>query len=64
VLGFAGLRLRLARFVSHTSDCDAKFSAAGLGKLEEVEGRPDPRYTGLIIHDLRRSAIKNLMKVE
>ena len=38
-------------------------SAAGLGKLEEVEGRPDPRYTGLIIHDLRRSAIKNLMKV-
>jgi integrase len=37
-------------------------SAAGLGKLEEVEGRPDPRYTGLIIHDLRRSAIKNLMK--
>jgi hypothetical protein len=37
-------------------------SAAGLGKLEEVEGRPDPRYTGLIIHDPRRSAIKNLMK--
>ena len=36
--------------------------AAGLGKLEEVEGRPDPRYTGLIIHDLNRSAIKNLMK--
>jgi hypothetical protein len=38
-------------------------SAAGLGKLEQVEGRPDPRYTGLVIHDLRRSAIKNLMKV-
>ena len=36
--------------------------AAGFGKLEEVEGRPDPRYTGLIIHDLHRSAIKNLMK--
>jgi integrase len=36
--------------------------AASLGKLEKVEGRPDPRYTGLIIHDLRRSAIKNLMK--
>jgi integrase len=36
--------------------------AAGLGKLEEVEGKDDPRYTGLIIHDLRRSAIKNLMK--
>lgn len=37
--------------------------AAGLGSLTEVEGKPDPRYTGLIIHDLRRSAIKNLMKV-
>ena len=36
--------------------------AAGLGTLTEVEGKPDPRYTGLIIHDLRRSAIKNLMK--
>jgi len=37
--------------------------AAGLGKFEEVEEKSDPRYTGLIIHDLRRSAIKNLMKV-
>ena len=37
--------------------------AAGLGSLTEVEGKPDPRYTGLIIHDLRRSAIKNLMNV-
>ena len=37
--------------------------AAGLGSLSEVEGKPDPRYTGLIIHDLRRSAIKNLMNV-
>lgn len=37
--------------------------AAGLGSLTEVEGKPDARYTGLIIHDLRRSAIKNLMKV-
>ena len=33
------------------------------GSLTEVEGKPDPRYTGLIIHDLRRSAIKNLMNV-
>jgi hypothetical protein len=31
--------------------------------LTEVEGKSDPRYTGLIIHDLRRSAIKNLMNV-
>jgi integrase len=37
-------------------------AAAGLGTLTEVEGKADPRYTGLIIHDLRRSAIKNLMK--
>jgi hypothetical protein len=36
--------------------------AASLGTLIKVEGKADPRYTGLIIHDLRRSAIKNLMK--
>jgi integrase len=36
--------------------------AAKLGTLVEVEGKADPSYTGLIIHDLRRSAIKNLMK--
>jgi integrase len=35
---------------------------AKLGTLTEVDGKQDPRYTGLIIHDLRRSAIKNLMK--
>jgi integrase len=35
---------------------------AKLGTLTKVEGKQDPRYTGLIIHDLRRSAIKNLMK--
>jgi integrase len=32
------------------------------GTLTEVEGKPDPRYTGLIVHDLRRSAIRNLRK--
>lgn len=37
-------------------------AAAGLGTLTKVEGIADPRYTGLIVHDLRRSAIKNLMK--
>lgn len=36
--------------------------AAGLGTSTKVEGKQDPRYNGLIIHDLRRSAIKNLMK--
>jgi hypothetical protein len=36
--------------------------ATGLGTYAEVAGKLDPRYTGLIIHDLRRSAIKNLMK--
>ena len=36
--------------------------AAGLGTLTKVEGKTDPRYDGLTIHDLRRSAIKNLIK--
>jgi len=36
--------------------------AARLGTLTEVDEKADKRYTGLIIHDLRRSAIKNLMK--
>ena len=37
-------------------------TACGLGTLTEVEGKRDPRYAGLIVHDLRRSAIRNLMK--
>ncbi|MBI3671012.1 MAG: tyrosine-type recombinase/integrase [Acidobacteria bacterium] len=36
-------------------------AAVGLGTLEEVEGSYDKRYNGLIIHDLRRSAIRNLI---
>lgn len=36
--------------------------AAGLGKFTKVAGKKDPRYTGLMIHDLRRSAVRNLMK--
>lgn len=36
--------------------------AAGLGTLTEVEGKPDPVYSGLIVHDLRRSAIRNLLR--
>lgn len=37
-------------------------AACGLGHIIEVEGKPyDPRYTGLTIHDLRRSAIRNLV---
>lgn len=36
--------------------------AAGFGTLTKVEGKKDPRYNGLIIHDLRRSAVKNLVK--
>ena len=36
--------------------------SAGLGTLTKVEGKPDPRYNGLIVHDLRRSAIRELMK--
>ena len=30
--------------------------------LEEVDGKPVPRYSGWIVHDLRRSAVKNLSK--
>jgi integrase len=37
-------------------------STTGLGQLEEIEGKRDKRYTGLIIHDLRRSAIRNLVR--
>jgi len=37
--------------------------AAGLGTFTEVDGRPDKVYAGLIIHDLRRSAISNMMRV-
>jgi integrase len=38
--------------------CDA----VGLGKLEPIDKQNNRRYTGLIVHDLRRSAIRNLMK--
>ena len=37
-------------------------AAAGFGTRTKIEGKSDPVYTGLNIHDLRRSAIKNLMK--
>lgn len=37
-------------------------AAAGLGTIIEVEGKPyDPRYEGLTRHDLRRSAVRNLV---
>lgn len=39
-------------------------AAVGLGKTEEMkpeDGFPWIRYTGLIVHDLRRSAIRNLV---
>ena len=38
--------------------------AAGLGELqtEKVDGVPVTTYNGLIVHDLRRSTIRNLMK--
>jgi integrase len=40
----------------------AACAAAGLGTMTRIEGSPESVYSGLIIHDLRRSAIKNLMK--
>lgn len=37
-------------------------AAAGLGSIIEVEDKPyDPRYEGLTLHDLRRSAVRNLV---
>lgn len=37
-------------------------AACGLGRKIEVDGKPyDPRYTGLTLHDLRRSAARNLL---
>jgi len=36
--------------------------SCGLGSKIEVEGKPyDPRYDGLTLHDLRRSAVRNLI---
>ena len=41
---------------------DEGLAAAGLGIIIEVEDRPyDPRYEGLTRHDLRRSAVRNLI---
>jgi hypothetical protein len=38
-------------------------AACGLGTLTEVEGRPyDPLYSGQTLHDMRRSAVRNLRK--
>ncbi len=37
-------------------------AAAGLGTLEDIEDSYVKRYHGLVIHDLRRSAIRNLRK--
>jgi integrase len=51
---FSGTNLRKA----WNKACDA----CGLGKLEPIDDQNNRRYTGLIVHDLRRSAIKNLMK--
>jgi integrase len=36
--------------------------AAGLGSLEPIDKSGNQRYNGLIIHDLRRSAVRNMMK--
>ena len=37
-------------------------AACGLGRKIEVEDKPyDPRYEGLTLHDLRRSAARNLL---
>ena len=38
-------------------------AAVGLGRIIEVEGKPyDPKYKGLRVHDLRRSAVRNMVQ--
>lgn len=40
----------------------AACAACGLGRKIEVAGKKyDPRYEGLIVHDLRRSAVRSLV---
>lgn len=51
---FDGTNLRKA----WNKACDT----CGLGTLDPVDKQKNRRYTGLIVHDLRRSAIRNLMK--
>jgi len=37
-------------------------AACGLGFIIKIKGQPyDPKYKGLIVHDLRRSAVRNLV---
>jgi integrase len=53
-LAFDGTNLRKA-WVNACAAC-------GLGRKIEVEGKKyDPRYDGLTLHDLRRSAVRNLI---
>jgi integrase len=51
---FDGTNLRKA----WNKACDT----CGLGTLEPIDAQNNRRYTGLIVHDLRGSAIKNLIK--
>jgi integrase len=37
-------------------------AACGLGTLTDIEDSYDQRYTGLLPHDLRRSAVRNLVR--
>jgi integrase len=53
-LAFDGTNLR-KEWVKACAEC-------GLGTLTKVEDRPyDPIYSGLTLHDLRRSAVRNLV---
>ena len=36
---------------------------AGLGEILEVRGLKHPKYTGLLVHDLRRTGVRNLRRL-
>ena len=60
--GWSGAALAGAETTRHSPCWQRACAACGLGTLTDVEGSYDQSYTGLLIHDLRRSAVRNLVR--